>query len=334
MNRYCSLFKNNQGVALLLAVSVISLLIAVTVQFNRDTRLELFSSANALSINSLGIMAKSGYNLAEALIREDDEDNVDTLLDTWALPGEQRISELYPTASLTTRVEDLSGRLQLNSLLGTADGGDDVVAQRTREILLRLLLSDDLAEVSPEQAELIVNAISDWIDQDEEERGLESTESSFYRGLQPSYVSRNGPMVYKEELLLIRGVSRTLYFGNSEYQGLQDLVTVHGSDGTININTAPKALLKAMSPNMNEDFAIQLDEFRSENVNLEQLGDKLWYTTVVPGDVTFNSATTVTRSSFFQITSRAENGGVEKQLSVVLQRQPDAEINILTRKLE
>jgi general secretion pathway protein K len=334
------LCKNNRGVALILAVAVISLLIAVTVQFSKEMRQELMSSANGLSINTLEIMAKSGYNLAEAVLQADvskEEVAGDTLQDNWAILKDQEMSPLYQTATLDIAITDLSGRVQLNSLLGSADGGDDAIAARTAALLKRLLLSEDLPEVTAEQADLIIQAISNWIDKDDDdEEGFESTESSFYRGLQPSYASKNGPMEFVEELLLIRGITRLLYYGNEEFVGLRDLVTVHGTDGTINLNTAPKAVLKAMSPSLNEALAAQLVAFREDEKNRELLNGKMWYEKVLPGDVVMeiNSDMLVTESTFFQIIARAENNGMGKILSATVQRKPDKTIGVLSRRLE
>ncbi len=324
----------------MLAVAVVSLLIAVTVQFSKEMRQELMSSANSLSINTLEIMAKSGYNLAEAVLLADidkEEAAGDTLFDTWATLKKQELAPLYPTATLKVAINDLSGRVQLNSLLGSADGGDDAIAQRTADLLKRLLLSEDLPEVAPEQADLIVNAIMDWIDADDEEQppGLESTESSFYRGLQPAYASKNGPMEFVEELLLIRGISKTLYYGNEEFLGLRDLVTVHGTDGKININTAPKAVLKALSAAMTEDLATKLVDFREDENNKELLNNKMWYTNELPADIVEIDADIVAvKSSFFQIIASAENNGVEKILKATVQRQSGKTIAVLSRKLE
>lgn len=321
----------------MLAVTVISLLIAVTVQFSKDMRQELMSSANTLSINTLEIMVKSGYNLAEAVLQADgvtESENVDTLSDNWALLEGQEISQLYPAANLNIAVVDLSGRIQLNSLLGTAKGGDDAAAQRTSEILKRLLLSEDTAEVTSEQADLIIQAITDWIDNDDEEEGLESTESSFYRGLQPSYACKNGPLEFVEELLLIRGIPKVLYYGSEEFSGLRDLVTVHGTDGTINLNTAPKTVLKVLSPTMNEDLAGQLVFYREDENNNDLLKNNTWYTNVLPGDVVIDNGLVVTKSEFFQITVRAESNGMEKTLSATVQRQPDKSIAVMNRRLE
>jgi general secretion pathway protein K len=46
----------------------------------------------------------------------------------------------------------------------------------------------------------------DWIDQDDDERP-QGAEEGYYRALTPPYGSRNGPMLFLEELLLVKGMT-------------------------------------------------------------------------------------------------------------------------------
>lgn len=329
------ILRDNKGVALVLTVSVVSLLIAVTVQFSSDTRRELAGAANGLSMNTLGIKVKSGYNLAKAVLHGDGGENeYDSLHDSWSLLVERDISDFYPAGGLEIVVRDLSGRLQLNSLAGSADGGNDNTARITRDILQRLLVQEILIDVDLDRAELIVNAIVDWIDKDDKEQGLESTESSYYRGLQPSYAAKNGPLEFIEELLLIRGITEEMYYGGKDRPGLKDLVTVHGSDGTVNINTAPRPLLKAMSPMMNAEFADDLITFRAEETNRDQLGATHWYKGVLPGDVDFESTLVKNTSEYFQIIVEARDNRLTRLLTADVHRRPDGTIVTIARKME
>lgn len=329
------LISNNNGVALILTVSVVSLLIAVTVQFSSDMRRELVGSANALSINTLGIKVKSGYNLAKAVLHGDGADNdFDSLHDSWSLLAEQDLSDFYPAGGVEVLVRDLSGRLQLNALAGSADGGDDAVAAQTREILQRLLVHEIFIDVDLDRAELIIDAIVDWIDGDDKEQGLDSTESSYYRGLQPSYTAKNGPLEFIEELLLIRGITEDVYYGGEDRPGLKDLVTVHGNDGIININTASRALLQAMSPAMSADLANDLIAFRADETNREQLAGSGWYKGVLPGDVDLGSTVVGTTSEYFRIIVQATDNRMNKLLIADVHRQQDNTIVMIARKME
>ena len=335
MSSFRYLLSDNKGVALVLTVSVVSLLIAVTVQFSSDTRRELVGSANALAMNTLGIKVKSGYNLAVAVLHGDGKDNEsDSLHDSWSLLVEQDLSDFYPAGGVEILVRDLSGRLQLNALAGSADGGNDATANLTREILQRLLVHEIFIDVDLDRAELIINAIVDWIDKDDQEQGLESTESSYYRGLQPSYTAKNGPLEFIEELLLIRGITEEIYYGGKDRPGLKDLVTVHGNDGSININTAPRPLLQAMSPAMNAEFAEDLIAFRSAETNRDQLASSNWFSGVLPGDVVFTPALVRTTSEYFQITVQATDNRLSRLLTADVHRSPDNTVVMIARKME
>ncbi len=318
--------RNNRGVALLLAVTVISLLVAVTVQFSKDMRQELMSSANLLASGRLGVMAKSGHNLAVAVLAQDGgENNHDSFHDAWAQLGDGDLAQLYGSGRLNITIEDLSGRLQLNSLANSPE---------SRKIFQRLLLAGDYNEMSKENAEMIVDAVVDWIDADDQESGIEETESSYYRSLEPSYSARNGPMEFIEELLLIRGITPDLYYGNDVFPGLRHVVTVHGDDGKININTAPADILQALSIDMTTEMVQNLLDFRQQSENRDLLQDPNWYTTILPNDVTIDSALIGTVGRYFKIQVRAEQGQMTKTLETVVDRQRGTQITMVSRKIE
>ncbi len=326
--------RESKGVALLLAVTVISLLIAVTVQFSKDMRQELIGSANYLAASKLGAMVKSGYNIGAALLQVDGGKNTyDSFHDSWAKVGSEGLPNLYGSGSLSVKINDLGGRIQLNSLVDDNGIHGNAVSVRTKTLLENLFNTGRLGEYSDEDKNLIVDAIIDWIDVNDDEKGLEETESSFYQGMQPSYKCKNGPIEFIEELFLIRGITSDLYYGNAEFAGLKDLVTVHGADGKININTAPQLVLQALSIDMTEELVESLIEFRDDEDNKDLLGNNDWYTTVLPG-VNMPSGLITIASNFFQVRVTAERNNMKKNLLAVVQRQSGNEITLLSRKME
>ena len=327
---------NNRGVALLLAVTVVSLLVAVTVQFNRDMRHELTSSANLLASSRLLAMVKSGYNFGVAVLELDGAENdYDSYHDAWARLQGDNMPSLYGSGRVDVAVTDLSGRLQVNSLVDVRAGQQqDGNAQKNRDILRRLLLYDSIGERSEEEAELIISAIVDWIDADDKESGIEETESSFYQNLEPAYTCRNGPLEFIEELLLIRGITSDLYYGTEASAGLRDVLTVHGDDGKININTAPPAIIRAMSPALNEELIEELLFFRQEEDNKDLLQSPDWYANILPGDIVFDGDTIGTSSRYFQVVSAAEYSGIEKSLRAVVRREQGKQPEMISRKVE
>lgn len=327
--------NNNRGVALLLAVTVVSLLVAVTVKFSKDMRQELFGSANYLAASRLSAMVRSGYTISAALLQLDGGENTfDSQHDNWAKLGVSNLSQLYGSGTLTIQISDLGGRIPLNSLVDDKGKSDGEVAVMTRDILQNLFSSGGLGELAEEEIALILDAITDWIDPDNNETGIEETETSFYQGLETPYKCKNGPIEFIEELLLIRGITSDLYYGNDEFPGLVNLVTVHGNDGKININTAPPSILRSLGVDMNEELVANLVEFRNDEENKDQLKNSEWYTNVLPGDVTLQSGSITTQSKFFLITATAERNEMVKNLFAVVERQQGSAISMISRKIE
>ncbi len=320
----------------MLAVTIISLLVAVTVQFSKDMRQELIGSANYLASSNLGSIAKSGYNIGAAMLEFDGGNSTfDSIHEDWAKTGNSILGNIFNNGRVTILIDDLGGKIQLNSLVDDQGKTDGPVARQTRNMLNNLFVSGSLGEFSEDEIKLILDAITDWIDPNDEESGIEETESSFYLSRQPSYNCKNGPIEFIEELLLIRGITTDLYYGSSEFSGLKDLVTVHGTDGKININTAPALILQALSTEMSEELVENLIEFRDDEANKDLLSDNNWYTTVLPGDINLSGDSISIASNFFSITATAENrSGMEKKLYAVVQRQTDNKIALLSKKVE
>lgn len=205
------LYKNKQGMALLITIMVVSLLIAVTIQFNRTVRQSFFSSATQLEGINLRAIAGSGLTLGAALLEVDGQANTfDTLVDVWADLGEDDFSGMFDRGSLHIDITDVSGKIQLGSLVqeagSTTSGASGTNASENRDILKRLLLSGNFEIESEQEAQEIVDALTDWIDADDRESDF-GAEDSYYQSLDPPYGSKNGPVADLEELLLVKGIS-------------------------------------------------------------------------------------------------------------------------------
>jgi general secretion pathway protein K len=112
----------------------------------------------------------------------------------------------------------------------------------------------------------IVGSILDWVDPDDKPH-IEGAESDYYQSLTPPYEAKNGPIDDISELLLIKGITQEIYWGNSSTNhpaaafqqrvnrygqpvtnpnysaGLVDLFTPL-STGRLNINTASADVLQ------------------------------------------------------------------------------------------
>ena len=96
------------------------------------------------------------------------------------------------------KVEKEEGRLNLNSAT------DPEIREKVFEIM---------ANGDQDKAELIAEAILDWRDKDDLTR-LGGAESNYYERQGLSYVPGNGPFQALTELLLVRGMSPELFWGD------------------------------------------------------------------------------------------------------------------------
>jgi general secretion pathway protein K len=109
-----------------------------------------------------------------------------------------------------------------------------------------------IAQFPGYEAPVIVDSYLDWIDIDDLVR-LNGAEKFYYESAGKSYTPRNGPLQFKEEFALIRGVDRDLY------QKMEPYITTLPSDG-FNVNTASKTVIMAYL-NVNEEIAKTLQDF-------------------------------------------------------------------------
>jgi general secretion pathway protein K len=99
----------------------------------------------------------------------------------------------------------------------------------------------------PEQAAEITSAIVDW--RSYADQMHPSPFDSFYLSQSPSFRPRHASFQEDEELLLVKGMTAELYYGSaldSSHPGLRDCLSVYGSSGSIDINSAQAATLQAI----------------------------------------------------------------------------------------
>jgi type II secretory pathway component PulK len=154
--------------------------------------------------------------------------------DTFAGTGEGR----YAVRSGPT---DEAGKINLNAWMAI-----DSTGQALYTALLKL----------PNMTEEIADAVVDWLDADDSQR-TNGAESAYYGGLSPAYLPRNGPLGTLDELLLVRGVTPTLLFGNDRNRngrpdpgesdgndfnrGLSEFLTVYGRELDVDVSGNPRA---------------------------------------------------------------------------------------------
>ncbi len=199
----------------------------------------------------------------------------------------------------------------------------------------RFLLSGKFVIDDEQQVTDLLNAIRDWIDEDDDARAS-GAENAYYQSLSPGYTCRNGTMLAVEELLFVKGMTPELFYGDEEHEGIAGYITVAGDDGKINLNTAPGAVLAALNPELDEEMIRELKAYREEPDNSEQLAATSWYRDVsgFPGDVTLDEALLTTTANAFAINLVAENGDARRAGKGVLLRAESKEQTLLHWRIQ
>ena len=141
-------------------------------------------------------------------------------------------------AIMQCSIDDEYGKINLNAVFDSRRQEPN----ETLEQALRFLFEQRGAEEDP------TDAILDWVDSDDDPRP-NGAESDYYQSLATPYPCKNAPFTSVEELLVVRGITPELYFGNIDMQQLplSELCTVHGHrSGRVNVNTAQPETLTAI----------------------------------------------------------------------------------------
>ena len=351
--------KNNHGIALLVTLSIVTILIAASLEMNKKMRSAVFSAATTRDRITLLHMASSGVNLAAAMLVKDKKNSSsDSLQEDWA--DSEKISEIlddipFEDGSITLTINDELGKIQLNSLVQFPEGHSFNESQRVMwERFLSLLIYKNEAFEDMEPM-TIISSIKDWLDSGDDDAitGLNGAESDYYQDLDPPYPCKNGPFTHIGELVLVRGVTPELFRGVGGEQGLSNYLTVFGMtkssnnsftyEGKININTADLPTLVAMLPSGNEDLAQAIYEYRmetSESVYIHDLSSPTWYKNVPGvGDTKIDPNLITTSSDFFRIESTAKLKEMKIKITAVVKRENNAktgqwECNVLRWEIE
>jgi len=349
------MLRNSSGMALLITLAAISFLVALTVQLATSVNWQVHASANQKDAVRLNAALYSGLSLVRASLYGDQQptglgeqqQGFDSLQDGWNTLDKEKMHELVGGDGVSITVRDLTGRIQLNRLVLSAEEKQEVQEQQLEQqrqdqeqgrqprqiknpekeqqaLWKRFLLSGKFAVENEDEAIALIDALSDWIDADDEERD-HGVENGYYQSLEIPYSCRNGPLQYPEELLLVKGFSRRLVYGDDEHQGIFQYLTIYGDDGKININTASAPVLKALAAGITDEMVDLLIEFRTDQENLDALADPGWYQQVTdfPDDIVIDEGMTTTKSSFFSCTITAGRDGLQQTGQGFIYRDPN-----------
>jgi len=319
--------SREKGSILIVVLLIISLLVVTVFESMRSMQVESASSKLFQTSFQGRSLARSGVALARYLLAQDalDPDAAfDHYGETWAAfldQDEVSLPEMQ-TGEMNGTLRDEAGKFPINELVD--DSGEYQPAYR--KILSRLLAQEPFG-LDPMEVDQVLQPLKDWMDPDDLPSGEFGAERDFYAERGASPICPNGPLQALSELRLLKGVGSSLYAGKEGKPGLRDLCTVH-SQGTININTAPREILAAMvqeglGPDTARDFADDAVRFRSEEQHYDFLGETDWYRNRMAGynDVQLPAHVAAVQSDVFSVRLKARTGSKITSLFCVLRRE-------------
>lgn len=335
------MMRSNRGIALLITLTIITVLITVALELNKKVRSAVIFSATSRDTLTLTQMASSGIHAAMAMLVKDKmESNVDSLQEDWA--NWEKINEIlqsfpFEDGKITVKISDELGRIQVNALVKFPEGREFNQPQMILWERFLRLIADQHESQENFEPNTIIDPLKDWLDSGDDEAitGLNGAESEYYQDLVSPYPCRNGPIPYIGDLLRIKGITKEFYYGTGDSPGIVDLTTVYGIsdiwgnvasyEGKININTAELPVLASFLQIENRDLAPFIYDYRKETQDLSyihDLSDPNWYRKI-PGfeDLKIDTRLIRTSSDFFRIEATADLHEITKTIITVVKRE-------------
>ena len=262
------------GAALVVAMLVFALVAALMVGLQRDFSLMLQRGTHQLFSEQAWSYLMGAEGLAQLALRADSRSDArteqpsDHLGEVWAQPPTP-----YPLEAggwMQGGLEDLQGRINLNSLVdapvsdaANSGAGTDAVDSRNdnsstsegstglagsgerwninQKLLIRLLQALGEASLPQEEAMALTDAITDFIDRDNDrrEKGAEEGE---YRYADFPYLPANRPLTSVSELRAVQGMTEPVYKALAPFVTVWPDVPVR-----LNILTCPLPVLRALN---------------------------------------------------------------------------------------
>ncbi len=257
---------NERGVALIVVLWIFIFLFVVAFDFSSSVREE----ANAVHRYR---DETEGYYLALAGFQKGLYDFLNVNLN----PNQSAAKPLQPNQPPA----DLFDGSWREGTLGTGayrvrlmDEGGKINLNRIDENGLRRVFTN--IDIGEPLRSILVDSIMDWRDSDDLHR-INGAESDYYRSLTPPYTAKNGPFDTVEELLWVRGVTPSVFFGetgderaqgnNARRIGLREIFTVDSPVDRVNLRTASAEVIHAIT-------GIPLDKCRRFVEERKKLSEK------------------------------------------------------------
>ncbi len=233
---------DRRGIALIMVLWVLAVLMVIVLSFSYMTRTESLAAISFKDGVEKKFLAEAGIEKAAMeIIYRRMHPNVQTNtegVETWRVDGTPYTVNAGG-GHYTVSVTDEAGKININTLTDASG------------ILVKNLLMNGGVEET--EADTIVDSILDWKDPDDLVR-LNGAESDYYMSLPNPYKAKNANFDTLEELLLVKGMTPEILYGNGKKKGIIDFLTVNSNSSQVSLSAAPKEVLMAI-PGMTAEAA-------------------------------------------------------------------------------
>jgi len=239
-------FASREGIALLMVLWVLMVLMVIVLSFSFMARTETLSTRSFKEGIEKKFFAEAGVERGIVEIYYRVQNLALESGDMWKTDGTSYLDQIGG-GSYTVRITDESGKIDLNMLNDTSG------------IILKNLLIN--SGVKDEDVNTIVDSTLDWKDKNVGMHRLSGAGDDYYMSLPNPYKVKHADFDTVEELLLIKGMTPEILFGNGEIRGIIDFLTVFSKMPAVNINAAPKEVLIAV-PGITPEIADVIIDYR------------------------------------------------------------------------
>lgn len=227
--------KRQQGVIIISVLLIVGVIAGLAVKYTADYQLALARAESRWHSTQARAFLTGSESIVSLLFKSADIDpNTDYLGEPWS----NEVPIFDEGISGYAQLVDATNKLNLNDLKSPLSrdkpmGSPDRYTEPQRRFI-RLVQTFPELQITQQQAEGLLEAVVDWMDEDSEESGSYGAESNYYQGLATPYLAANQLFRSVEELRMVRGFDEMPQL----YARLQPFITaLPKTDAGININT-------------------------------------------------------------------------------------------------
>jgi general secretion pathway protein K len=291
----------HSGVALISAMLVVALATTAAVALTSELQINMRRSANMITRDQAWQYLLGGEEFVKTLIKlAIDKGKLDELL------GEERVLPVEG-GTITGIVTDLQAHLNINGL----------IAKKNIDTVIQAWLQNLMNQLEIEPARL--DAIIDWMDENDELFSNNGAEDNYYFGLENPYRTANHPFESPSELGLIRDMT-----AEDVEKLLPEITALPSNIKKINVNTASDLMLTTIGVE-------NLDAVK-ENRPFKKLSD---FTALLQTNDQFKNAKDYLdiQTEYFLLKSTAKIGRARLRSYSIIHRDGKGMMRVISRSL-